>query len=516
MREVDVIIIGAGMGGLASAISLASRGYGVLVVERAAAPGGKMREIMIDGRAIDSGPTVFTMRWVFDALLERAGTTLEQEVNIKQARVLARHVWDGAPDEILDLHADINEAADTIGRFAGPREADGYRAFCRETRDIFNTLKDPFMAAQRPSLFNLPLRTGLSGVVNLARTKPLEKMWSALGKHFQDPRLRQLFGRYATYCGSSPFEAAATLMLVAHVEQDGVWLVKGGMHNLAKALERVAQRLDAKFMYDSCVSKILVEGGAVAGVRLADGQTIKSKIVISNADVAAVASGLFGPDVQKTVPVIPTEARSLSAMTWSMNTNTHGFPLARHSVFFSQNYQAEFDDLFKQRKVPNNPTVYICAQDRNDAGLRAQNGKERLLVLINAPATGDKRDFSAQEIGLLEDRTFNLLSRCGLSVERTPSHSQVTTPADFNHLFPASGGALYGRASHGFMSSFQRPGASTAIPGLYLASGSAHPGPGIPMASLSGILAAEQIAANHKMAHIAPRVVASEHMEAAQ
>ena len=211
--------------------------------------------------------------------------------------------------------------------------------------------------------------------------------------------------------------------------------------------------------------------------------------VIVNADVSAVAGGLFGQAAGRSAPAIPPRARSLSAMTWSLVARTSGFALSRHNVFFSRDYPAEFDAIFKRDALPDEPTVYVCAQDRNDDDA-AVGGEERLLVLINAPANGDRHIYSSMEVERCAQATFGVLERCGLTIAGSPPHSQVTTPTDFNKLFPATGGALYGRSSHGWTASFQRPGVRTKLPGLDLAGGSVHPGPGVPMAALSGRAAA--------------------------
>ena len=190
-------------------------------------------------------------------------------------------------------------------------------------------------------------------------------MWKALGGYFGDPRLRQLFGRYATYCGSSPFDAPATLMLVAHVESAGVWTVDGGMYRLAAALADLAIRRGVRIRYGLDVSGIITSSGRAAGVRLSNGERIEADAVIATADVNALAQGLFGNDAAKTVARIPEAARSLSAMTWSCLARADGFPLLRHSVFFSRDYRAEFDSIFTRQQMPIEPTVYVCAQDRD-------------------------------------------------------------------------------------------------------------------------------------------------------
>jgi 1-hydroxycarotenoid 3,4-desaturase len=491
MAAPRVLVIGAGMGGLAAAADLARRGAAVTVLERAGAPGGKMREVIVGGSPIDGGPTVFTMRWIFEGLFADAGASLEAALPLQRADVLARHAWRAGGR--LDLFADVARSAEAIGDFAGAAEARGYRAFCARSADIFRTLRGPFIAAERPSPLDLVRRVGIANVGALLRTAPLRTLWSALGEHFRDPRLRQLFGRYATYCGCSPWLAPATLMLVAHVEQDGVWFVRGGMRRVADAIQRLAEAQGAAFRFGAEVATILLRQGRVCGVRLAHGEELTADAVVFNGDVAALAQGLLGEAARAAAADTPRAARSLSAVTWCVRAPTAGFPLLHHNVFFADDYSAEFDAIFRRRDITAAPTVYVCAQDREAAPGFEAGRPERMLVLVNAPADGDRRVHSEAEIDALGARGFGLLRACGLEVARDEGAEVVTTPADFARLFPGSGGALYGRASHGATGTFARPGALSRVPGLYLAGGSVHPGPGIPMAAMSGRIAAARL-----------------------
>lgn len=485
-----VIVVGAGVGGLTAALELAAQGHEVLVLEAAAGPGGKMRPLSMGGALLDAGPTVFTMRWVFDELFARLGESLERQLTLRRAHTLARHAW--GPDQRLDLFADISASADAIGDFAGAREAAGYRAFCARARQIYQTLEQPFLRGARPNPVSLSWRVGQQGLAGLTRISPFGSMWQALGEYFQDPRLRQLFGRYATYCGSSPFLAPATLMLVAHVEQDGVWLLDGGMHRLASTLERLAEARGARFRYRTPVQDILTRDGRACGVRLASGEVLDAAAVVFNGDAAALASGLLGDGAARAVALPDRAQRSLSARTWHGVARTQGFPLLRHNVFFSGDYGAEFAQL-GQHALPADPTVYVCAQDRGDADDPPPSGAERLMCLANAPATGDRMPPDLAALARHEDATLQRLAACGLHLLADAAAVVRTGPQDFAQRFPATGGALYGTASHGWMASFRRPGARSKLPGLYLAGGSAHPGPGVPMAALSGGHAAASV-----------------------
>ena len=481
-----IVIIGAGVGGLVAGVRLAARGMNVTVLEAADAPGGKMREVVANGARIDSGPTVFTMRWVFEELARDIGVSLDDRLILRRADTLARHAWiDGAR---LDLYSDIERTADAIGLFAGKHDADGYRRFSQAAAAIHETLKRTYIDAPRPSLPALMYRVGLARPRELMRISPYATLWGELGKYFRDPRLRQLFGRYATYCGSSPFAAPATLMLVAHVEREGVWLVEGGMQGVATMLADLLLDCGGMLTCGARVERILVEKGRAVGVALVDGERLPADAIVMNGDVSALSGGLLGPDVAGATRPTPRSARSLSAVTWAMSARTDGFRLSRHNVFFSEDYKREFDDIARGR-LPGSPTVYVCARDRGDVE-PPPDGHERLFCLVNAPARGDDAPLETSELRTCHEATFQQLDRCGLHIARENREIVQTTPSDFARLFPASGGALYGRASHGWMASFMRPGARTRLPGLYLAGGGTHPGPGVPMAALSGRQAA--------------------------
>jgi 1-hydroxycarotenoid 3,4-desaturase len=191
-----------------------------------------------------------------------------------------------------------------------------------------------------------------------------------------------------------------------------------------------------------------------------------------------------------------------------MHAESSGFPMVRHNVFFNQNYQREFDDIFQNRRLPEQGTVYVCAQDRSDDGL-AQPGLERLLCLVNAPADGDTHSFNSSEIHACETSSLALMRRCGLEIKASPQQVVRTLPQDFARLFPGSGGALYGQATHGWMSAFARPSSRSKVPGLYTAGGSVHPGPGVPMAAMSGRLAAATLMGDLGLTKSSRRVVIS-------
>jgi 1-hydroxycarotenoid 3,4-desaturase len=446
MTGDKVVIVGAGVGGLVSAALLAARGLDVTVCEAQSTPGGKLRAV--DG--VDAGPTVFTMRDVFDEVFDACGSRLDDHLTVTRADILARHAWpDGGR---LDLFADSARSEDAVGDFAGDEAVRGFRKFRAEAKRLHDALDRPFLRDSKTDPLTLGWRMGLRGLPDWLTLRAYTSMWAALGRYFPDPRLRQLFARYTTYCGSSPFETPATLMLIAHVEASGVWLIEGGMHKLAGALTALGERAGVRFRYGTPVAEVLIESGRASGIVTAAGEHIRADCVIVNADPATLGAGSFGPAATRAVGKVPRAARSLSALVWIARGRVAGMDFDRHNVLFSSDYRAEFDAL-KVGRVPDRPSVYLHAQTQDS-----------FQIIVNAPPDGDTHHYTPQEIDRCQSQMLHTLSRCGAKLDITSR--SVLTPTDFEQLNRSTGGALYGRASHGWAASFRRQSSRTRIPGL--------------------------------------------------
>jgi 1-hydroxycarotenoid 3,4-desaturase len=493
MADKHVVVVGAGVGGLVAALRLASQGLEVTVLERSEQAGGKIRALDVDGQFIDSGPTVFTMKWVFSELMESIGVDLDKELKLTRLPVIGRHFWEDG--SALDLFADAQASEAAVEAFAGADEADRFRQFCKTTRALYRSLEGPFIRSQASNLPRFMMSLGPRGLALLAGVGPTRTMWASLGRHFSDPRLRQLFGRYATYCGSSPWQAPATLNLIAQVEMDGVWSVDGGMTALPKLLVRLCKQNGVQFKFQSECQEIQMSQGKVSGVMCSEGERLAADVVVFNGDVSALRQGLLGNGARHGVRP-NSSPRSLSAVTWSVVAKSSGIELDRHNLFFGSQYATEFEDIFDRNRLPRDPTLYVCAQDR---GVGANSSApERMLCLVNAPAAGhiDDGALASDALDVLQERCFGLARACGLDIEIDSRRTVRTTPRSFHQRFPGTGGALYGQATHGWLSIFSRPGAICPVPGLYLTGGSVHPGPGVPMAAMSGRLAAAAVLEN--------------------
>ena len=470
----DVIVIGAGIAGLSATLDLAAQGLRVLLLERHGHVGGKIRTIPSAAGPIDAGPTVLTMRHVFDGLFERAGTRLEDHVQLVRQDVIARHFWpDGSQ---LDLFDDHDASAAAVYAFAGARAAREFDAFCARAQHLFEAFDGPMMQAPEP---NMPALTRhvLAHPTLIPAMAPLSTLAGVLRKSFTDPRLRQLFGRYATYVGGAPTRAPGILGLIWHAEATGVWAVRGGIHELAHAIARLARDRGARIVTNAHVECVYRTADG-HHLRLADGQSFTSETLLYAGDPRALSTGRLGPALASVAPKTRKDPRSFSARVHSFAARPRGLSLAHHNVLFDADPTAEFDDLMAGR-LPRNPSLYICAMDR---GLGPEPpGLERFEIITNAPARPDE----LEDTETWHPTIMRKMARFGLTFHPMPTPSSVTTETMFAQMFPASRGALYGQSPHGLTASLRRPRARTHLPGLYLCGGGCHPGAGVPMSALS-------------------------------
>jgi 1-hydroxycarotenoid 3,4-desaturase len=486
----QVVVIGAGMGGLAAAIRLAAAGAAVTLVEAATTPGGKMRCLPSEAGPVDAGPTVLTMRAVFDDLFSVSGERLDDHVAVLPQPVLARHWWpDGSR---LDLSGDRETDASAIAVFSSSAQAAAFRRFDALAQGLHDAFDSPVMRAPQPKATAI-LKAVAARPALWPALLPGMSLTRLLRRQFRDPRLVQLFGRYATYVGGRPDHSPAVLALIWRAEANGVWAVKGGMYQLAEALAALAVRRRVTLRYATRARRVVRQGGRVTGVQLDTGETLPCRACIHAGDPAALTGGLLGEGLERALPKTAIHPRSLSAWVWSFAAAPDG-PLAHdllhHNVFFPPDAAQEFGPIGRGN-MPDTPTLYLCAEDR--VGQDLPHGPERFEIIVNAPAG---RPDKPEDFARCQSRTFQSLRRMGLWFSPEPGPQALTTPAMLDQLFPGSGGAIYGRSPEGSFAAFRRPPARTRVPGLYLAGGGAHPGAGVPMAALSGKHAAEAVLAD--------------------
>ncbi len=497
-KAPHIAIVGAGIGGLSAALRLAHAGARVSVFERHAGPGGKMRTMPSAAGLVDAGPTVLTMKHVFDQLFSDTGSALENYVTLAREDILARHFW---PDgTTLDLMSDHQASADNITRAFGAMAANQFAAFCTRAATLFDAFDAPMMQTPAPSLIRLTA-TVLKQPHLIPKMESLRSLSQSLAGQFSEPKLRQLFGRYATYVGGIPDASPALLSLIWHAEAQGVWHVKGGMHKLAQAIATRATELGATFRYNTHIQTIETHHGQTSALHTAQGR-VPVDAVLFNGDPRALATGMLGDQTRKAVSRSAAEPRSLSACVHAFAAAPHGPDLTGHNIFFCADPDDEFGPL-SQGAHPKDATVYICAQDR--FGGVIPTGLERFEMITNAPPMPDQSPLTQEDHQQCHSAILKRLAAFGLHFSPEPNLDTLTMPQNFAALFPASNGSLYGRTPHGMMAAFQRPTVRSRTKGLYLVGGGVHPGAGIPMATLCAQHAAEAITQDLSLTSTSPQ-----------
>ncbi len=513
--DADVIVIGAGIGGLSAAIRLAEAGRRVLVLERNAAVGGKMSEWTDGGFRWDTGPSVVTMRPVFEAFFSSLGRRLEAYLDLRPVEPLTRYFY---PDGFrLDLSRDLSRTLEQIARFE-PRDVDGYLSFLAYAARLNRLTAPVFTFGPPPSPLSLAQIDPLDGLWVAAQS--LKSMDSAICAHVRSPRLRQLLGRFATYVGSSPYQASAVLSVIAHVElNEGVWYPRGGVYAIARALERLAGevgvtiRTGADVIAISCSQNKRLAGAGnraddysnqqaaprpdyrVTGVTLASGETLTAPTVLANLDVATVYERLLPPEARfrRRLAHLEQMPPSCSGFVLLLGVEGEHPGLAHHNIFFSSDSPREFHQIFAEGQPPDDPTIYVAITSKTDP-THAPPGGENWFVLVNAPAADGRFDWERRReeyAGLVLQR----LAGRGFDVRSRLRVRHLVAPPDLERLNGARRGALYGVSFNDRLAPFKRPAnRCPEVEGLYFVGGTTHPGGGVPMVMLSGKVVAEMVA----------------------
>ena len=506
MQQSRIAVIGGGIAGLMASARLAHAGARVTLFEASDQLGGKIDqarfatpEASAGPTAVDKGPTVFSLKPLFEEMFASMGLDFDGYVTAHKHPVIARHFWSAGRSKTvqLDLLDDMEANIDAISAFAGPKDAKAFRHLRHDVRHLFATLDHAYMRADSPNLLRLLPRLKLLGLPLLFDAKPWRSLRTELMKRFRDPRLVQLFSRYATYCGGMPDATSGLFRLVIDAELSGVWRLDGGMAALAKAFACILDGFGVDVQLNSRVMGIETEGGSPKAVTLTTGEGQAVDGVLFAGDVSHLTA-LLPPDVRRKV-ARPRRAdeRSLSANTLAGVGRVTGVETAAHTVFFSDDYDAEWWDI-KNGLEPSDPTLYLHRdQGRDHDGLFFIENARALQS--DTPPSPDHEKETAWHRNSL-DRINRKLGSMGASMALVAPPSQMA-PVDFARRYPGSGGAIYGPSPHGMLAPLMRQGACSQIKGLYLAGGSVHPSAGVPLAALSGFTAAGAVIKDWALTH---------------
>lgn len=474
-----VVVIGAGMGGLAAAARLARLKHEVTVVDRAETVGGKLGTFSADGFTWDTGPSLVTIPQAFRDLFRKTGKPIEKVLDLVPLDPIARYRFaDGTELDLPGTGAlDIARALDAaLGEGAG---AD-WTALMERASAIWEATRREFVEAPLDGLPTL-LRMASRRPRDVATVAPLRSLRGIGRRYLGDPRLRMLLDRYATYSGSDPRRAPAALACVPYVEQSfGAWHVRGGLRVLAEATRERAEQCGARLRLGDGAERIHLDTGAVSAVELDSGELIACDVVVSGIDASVLYSSLLPRPDQLRRLRNATPSYSAFALLLGLSARPPG--LQHHTVLFAADYDAEFDAL-RTGRIVEDPTIYISAPE---------DGRS-LFVLVNSPRHGQV-DWDAP--GVKEsygDQLLDLMAARGLDVRAQVVARHSRTPADIERDTGSPGGAIYGSSSDGPRAAFLRPANRSPVPGLFLVGGSAHPGGGLPLVTLSAAIVADLI-----------------------
>lgn len=496
---MKAIVIGAGVAGLGAAVRLSALGFETDVYEAAEEPGGKLRQASQDGYRFDLGPSLFTLPENVDELLSLVPPENRPAFSYRRMDVITHYFYpDGASFEApADPEAFSKVFSETFGE-----DEQRVRAYLRNSGMIYETTAPFFL---HNSLHKL--RTFLTPKLPraLARLPFLgisSSMHARNAQWFKDPRAAQFFDRYATYNGSDPYQAPATLNLIPHLEFNrGVYFPEGGMHRITEALYEAALALGAKFHFGAKAEKIETVNGAATGVQIS-GEAERGDVVVCNMDVFNAYRSLLKHE--RAPERILRQERSSSALIFYWGIGKEFPKLGLHNIFFSKDYKAEFADIFQRERLPKDPTIYvnITSKCRTED---APPGKENWFAMINAP-----REAGQNWVEMIPEARAGALRKLsemtGTEIEPLIETEMQLTPELIASRTLSHSGALYGASSNSRTAAFLRhPNFSSRIKNLYFCGGSAHPGGGIPLCLFSAKIVADLVARkfNRKYPHYA-------------
>lgn len=497
-----VVVVGAGLGGLSAACTLAARGYRVVVLERNRWNGGKAAVLEEGGYRFDMGPTILLMPSVLRRIFLEAGVQLEEALPMVKLDPQWRAFFDDGTT--LDLTEDTAAMEARIDAFApGRRSGNGYRNLLAVSERLHGISDRYFFwrsiggfadmvdvkSALRPSL-----------LADLMALRPGRSVASTIRSFVPDARVAQMLDHMVQYVGSAPDESPAVLCAIAHMQtSEGVWYPIGGTGAVARALAALAQRLGVEFRHEVLVKRIVVSDGRVTHVELesVDGareERMPAAAVVSNGDSVRTHRELIGGGPARAFEARRRYEPACSGVVLYCGLDTRFDHLAHHDFVFSRDPEEEFESIYRKGEPAPDPTCYLCAPARTEPDV-APPGGESLYVLVHAPYLREGQDWG-DAFPRYRRVIFDKLARTA-HLTNLEAHIRVErwlTPDDIRKRYRVWKGAIYGLASHGrFTGAFKPPNRSPDVRGLYFAGGSVHPGPGMPMVLMSGWIAADSL-----------------------
>lgn len=481
--KANIIVIGGGLGGLSSAISLAQKGYTVSLYEKNSHLGGKLNRLEKEGFGFDLGPSILTMPHIFNRLFEQSGRQLEDYVPIKRLS----HEWRSffTDGRVIDLYDDLDKMKINNPHLS-EKDMQEYQTYLDYTKKLYEATEEGYFDK---GLDDLPAIFRHHGLLSALKDFDyFHTMAQGIEKRVSNPYMQDMLKYYIKYVGSSAEAAPAILNVLAYVQKaQGLWYVKGGMHKLAEGLVELAKEVGVSLFTNTEITEITYdETNTVNGVKLSSGEKIEADRIVSNMEVIPAYSRLLGINIDKTRKMEEKFEPAASGLVLHLGVNRLYPQLAHHNFFFSEDSKANYQTVFQDKELPADPTIYLVNSNKTDPS-QAPEGFENIKILPHIPYIQDE-PFTDEDYAALRERVLIKLERMGLTDLR--KHIVVEdkwTPVDIEETYYSTRGAIYGVVSDRKKNNgFKFPKVSTEFNNLYFVGGSVNPGGGMPMVTLSG------------------------------
>lgn len=493
-NKPKVIVIGAGLGGIAAAVSLAAQGCEVKVFEKNDKIGGKLNFLVKDGFQFDLGPSIIILPHLFRRLFERAGKKMEDYVEFQELPLQWRSFFEDGVT--IDLHSDMRIMEKELERLGV--DSAGYWSFVEYSRNLYKFTEESYLERGSDSIGEIIRGNGLLKI--LRGTDLFASMDGGVSRYIKEPHLRHMLNFFIKYVGSSPYDAPALLNLLPYSQLGyGLWYVNGGMYNLARGLNKLMIELGIEINLGREVKRILKRDKRVEGVYLDNGETVIGDYVVSNMEVIPAYRELLdesGGMMLKKYEYLYEPAASGLVVHLGLNRRYPQF--AHHNFVFSRDPKKHFDTIHRRKQMPEDPTIYLVCPTRTDPSV-APEGHEIIKLLPHIPYLQNP-PFAPEEYMALKERLFDKLERIGCEDLRKHIVTEdVMTPHDIHSRYYSNKGSIYGVVSNRKRNfALKAPKQSEKYDNLYFVGGSVNPGGGTPMVVLSGQIVADRIAKRYR------------------
>ena len=476
----EVVIIGGGLGGIATAIFLSQRNFKITIIEKNENIGGKMNFFTKNGYSFDTGPSLITIPYIFENMFSKVGEKMSDHLDLIKINPLFKYIFSNS-DLIYDSNFSLIEKNVNNKNY---KELDNFYDFMTKASKLYNLSENTFF---KNEIFSAPSTKDLKTLLQSPFNLFFKKYSDLVNKTFKDHRLRKIFLRYPTYVGASPYKSQSILSIIPFMELSfGGWYTRGGLYKIIESLEKILISNGVKIILNKKVSSINIKNKKIESVVLEQEENISADIVVSNVD----------PIITKTMLDknfrLSEKNLSMSGLVFLVGVEKKIDKLHHHNVIFSDDYENEFREIFEKNIFPSDPTIYINCPTKTDKSL-APEQCESVFIMCNAPA--NKRIWGESEIKEAFNKVYAKLKSKNLSdIIDKSNFIKTITPNDLEKKFAAPFGSIYGKVSHGISGTvFRQPNKDRKINGLYYVGGGVHPGGGTPTVIMSGEIAANRI-----------------------